>query len=206
MLFNSFSFLAFLAVFLILYYRLTHRGQNFLILVASYFFYAAWDWRFLILLAFTTYVDYFVARRMEIETNAKSRRTLLGVSLVCNLGMLGFFKYFDFFAVNLQGLLKAIGFNVELPLLNLILPVGISFYTLHSLGYVLDVYSRRQPPVKSALEFGCFVSFFPLLVAGPILRIATMRKQFSESCPMVVHKAQIESGVCLILIGYFQKL
>ena len=204
MLFNSYQFIIFFALFFALYVCLSHKNQNLLILLASCIFYGAWDWRFLGLLGFTIGVDYLVARRLDSETAPTRRRALLSASLFANLGMLAFFKYFDFFVVNLNELLATTGVQFPLPVLHVILPVGISFYTLHTLGYVLDVYHRRQAHVSSLMEFACFVAFFPLLVAGPIVRIAYMRGQFSS--PRTIKIENIRSGLSLCLIGLFQKV
>ncbi|MCU7946862.1 MAG: MBOAT family protein, partial [Candidatus Thiodiazotropha sp. (ex Cardiolucina cf. quadrata)] len=170
MLFNSFIFWAFFAVVIVLYWRLNHRGQNFLLLIASYVFYGYWDWRFLGLIAFSTIVDFIVAQELENKSSQNIRRRWLLLSLCSNLGLLGFFKYFGFFAAEFVILLESLGFHASMQTLNIILPVGISFYTFQTLAYTIDVYRRQTKPTKNLLDFSVYVSFFPQLVAGPIER------------------------------------
>ena len=140
MVFNSLTFLTFLAIVLLAYYRLGHRGQNWLLLVASYVFYGWWDYRFLGLLLFTTLFDYWCALRLEAESDQRRRKLFLAFSMIVNLGVLSVFKYFNFFAESLVELLASLGMTASFPTLNVILPVGISFYTFLSMSYTIDVY------------------------------------------------------------------
>src|SRR5437773_4062401 len=143
MIFNSISFLIFLGFVLVLYYRLGHRGQNGLLLVASYVFYGWWDYRFVALLLFTTFFDYFCALWIEAEPRPSRRRLLLASSMMVNLGVLGIFKYFNFFAQSLQDSLALFGISLSFVTLHVVLPVGISFYTFLSMSYTIDVYRRE---------------------------------------------------------------
>ena len=172
MLFNSFLFLKFFLIFYPLYLLTRNhlKWQNRLLLAASYLFYAAWDWRFLFLLFFTTFLDFILAQKIYESESPRKRKTLLIISIVCNLGVLGFFKYFNFFTESLSGLFAHWGLAVPLPLVRVALPIGISFYTFQSMSYTIDVYRRELVPPKSFLDFGVFVTYFPHLVAGPILR------------------------------------
>ena len=203
MIFNSFNFAIFFFIFCAIYFSVSHKKQNILILVSSYIFYGSWNWKFLLLLAGTTYIDYIIAILIE-KSNDKYRKPLLVISIISSVGTLALFKYFDFFAINFQDLFQALGLNLSISTLNLILPVGISFYTLHTLGYIFDVYNKKEKAVTSPIDFGCFVSFFPLLVAGPIVRISTLRDQLEN--PRIITTLKIESGMYLILIGLIQKV
>src|SRR5512143_3657091 len=170
MVFNSLHFVWFFVVVYALYRVLPHRAQNWLLLVASYYFYAAWDWRFLGLLVASTLVDFTCGRLLGRATNPRTRRLLLVLSLGFNLTLLGFFKYFNFFANNLQALAGAAGWHLDFVTLRVLLPVGISFYTFVTMSYVIDVYRREIQPTRDLLDFAVFVAYFPHLVAGPILR------------------------------------
>lgn len=202
MLFNSFEFLIFFPLVLALYYALSLRGQNLWLLLASYFFYGWWDWRFCSLLAFSTVLDYFCA--LSMARWPKRKRIGLTVSMVASLGILGFFKYFNFFVDTAAVALSALGFEPHLPVLRIILPVGISFYTFQTMSYTIDVYRGHLAPTRSLLNFALYVSFFPQLVAGPIERATHLLKQFSV--PRIVTRPMIESGCILILIGLFRKV
>src|SRR5437868_10915010 len=177
MVFNSLTFLAFLGVVLCLYYRLGHRGQNWMLLVASYVFYGWWDYRFLGLLLFTTFFDYFCALWIENEARVKKRRLLLAASMTVNLGVLCLFKYYNFFAQSLESALAPIGFTLSFPMLHVVLPVGISFYTFLSMSYTIDVYRRELKPTHNPIDFMLYVAFFPHLVAGPIVRASVLLPQ-----------------------------
>ena len=170
MVFNSLHFLWFFLVVYGAYRLLPHRGQNWLLLLASYYFYAAWDWRFLGLLIGSTLVDYTCALAIARATSPRRRRVLLLVSISFNLTLLGFFKYFNFFAENLHTIFGALGWQVDFVTARVLLPVGISFYTFVTMSYVIDVYRREIPATRDLLDFGVFVAYFPHLVAGPILR------------------------------------
>ena len=205
MLFNSFIFLFFLAVLLPSYYLLkTRRSRNILLLLASYVFYGYWDWRFCSLLLISSVIDYLVGRSMY-KTNEKSRRKLLLlVSLAANLGILGFFKYFNFFIDSFESMIGIFNHELDFLHLNLILPVGISFYTFQTLSYTIDIYRRKLKPTNSFLDFALFVSFFPQLVAGPIERAANLLPQISAIRKTT--REQFLDGSILIVYGLFKKV
>lgn len=204
MLFNSFIFWAFFAVVIVLYWRLNHRGQNFLLLIASYVFYGYWDWRFLGLIAFSTIVDFIVAQELENKSSQNIRRRWLLLSLCSNLGLLGFFKYFGFFSAEFAILIESLGFHASMPTLNIILPVGISFYTFQTLAYTIDVYRRKTKPTKNLLDFSVYVSFFPQLVAGPIERSKDLLPQIVNARAFT--KGTFSEGLYHVLIGMFKKV
>lgn len=207
MLFNSIDFFIFLLIVFVLYWFLFQkslRRQNLLILVASYVFYAWWDWRFLGLIALSTVVDFIVAKQLDKEKRAKQRKFLLKVSVVFNLGVLAFFKYFNFFIESWVDAWQQFGVNMEISTLNIILPVGISFYTFQTLSYTLDVYRRNLESNSNFVEFATFVSFFPQLVAGPIERAKNLLPQFSIS--RVFNSDFAISGIYLIIWGLFKKM
>ncbi|MEM9024077.1 MAG: MBOAT family O-acyltransferase [Bacteroidota bacterium] len=181
MLFNSLEFALFLPVVFLLNWFVTQRNlqaQNVLLLVASYVFYGWWDWRFLSLIIFSSLVDYMVGLAMHSETRPPRRKLLLGVSLTVNLGLLLFFKYYNFFVQSFVDAFTLFGQPLEARFLNIILPIGISFYTFQTLSYSIDVYRRKLEPTRDALAFFAFVSFFPQLVAGPIERATNLLPQF----------------------------
>ncbi|WP_316368490.1 MBOAT family O-acyltransferase [Candidatus Thiodiazotropha sp. CDECU1] len=204
MLFNSYIFWAFFATVILIYWRLGHRGQNFLLLVASYVFYGYWDWRFLSLIAFSTIVDFIVAQNLVKETRQPIRQRWLLLSLCSNLGLLGFFKYFGFFSKEFAVLLESLGFYVSMPTLNIILPVGISFYTFQTLAYTIDVYRGKTKPTSNLLDFSVYVSFFPQLVAGPIERSKDLLPQIVNRRTFT--KGDFSEGLYHILIGMFKKV
>lgn len=204
MLFNSWTFLLFILVVLPLYYRLPFNRQNTLLLVASYIFYAAWDWRFLGLLWLSTLVDFFIARHIDQSDNRRFRKMLLIASVCVNLGVLGFFKYFNFFADSTARVLTSIGFEPTYTTLYIVLPVGISFYTFQTMAYTIDVYRRRQPAISNIIDYALYVSYFPQLVAGPIERAQNLIPQIQS--PRFVSKASFQSGIQLILWGYLKKV
>jgi D-alanyl-lipoteichoic acid acyltransferase DltB (MBOAT superfamily) len=204
MVFNSLHFLWFFVVVYALYRVLPHRGQNWLLLVASYYFYAAWDWRFLGLLLASTVVDYSAALAIGRSDSPRRRRLLLTLSLGFNLTMLGFFKYFNFFGDNLHVIFGALGWQVDFVTVRVLLPIGISFYTFMTMSYVIDVYRREIPPTRDLLDFAVFVAFFPHLVAGPILRAARLLPQIDQ--PRRITREQMRDGLWLIVWGFFQKV
>jgi D-alanyl-lipoteichoic acid acyltransferase DltB (MBOAT superfamily) len=204
MLFNSYAFLVFLAVVLPLYYVLAHRWQNRMLLVASYIFYAAWDWRFLGLLFIQTVVDYFAALGMGQDPPPARRRLYLLASLGVNLGILGFFKYFNFFIDSFGLLLRGFGGTPPSLALHILLPAGISFYTFQTMAYTIDVYRRREPVTRDFLTFALYVSYFPHLVAGPIMRAGHLIPQLAK--PRTVTREMLTTGVQLILMGYLKKV
>jgi alginate O-acetyltransferase complex protein AlgI len=204
MVFNSLHFVWFFLVVYGAYRVLPHRAQNWLLLVASYYFYAAWDWRFLGLLVASTLVDFSCARLLERTADDRRRRMLLVLSLGFNLTLLGFFKYFNFFADSLHGLFGSLGWNVDFVTVRILLPVGISFYTFVTMSYVIDVYRKEIPATRDLLDFAVFVAFFPHLVAGPILRARSLLTQIDS--PRRVTREQMRDGAWLIAWGYFQKV
>ncbi len=206
MTFNSYLFLLLLPGVVLVSASLSRwvRFQNLFLLAFSLFFYGYWDWRFLLLLGATVLVDYTVALRISASASPASRRRWLWVSLVSNLGLLGAFKYYDFFAAGLSTLLASVGLGVSLPLLKVVLPIGISFYTFQSLSYTLDVYWGRMPPVRRLTDFALFVSFFPHLVAGPIMLARDLIPQLER--PKRPSAIQVREGAFLVLYGLFQKV
>jgi D-alanyl-lipoteichoic acid acyltransferase DltB (MBOAT superfamily) len=204
MVFNSLQFVEFFVIVYALYRVLPHRAQNVMLVGASYYFYAAWDWRFLGLLVGTTVVDFLVARYLDRTASPGRRRAALVASMTFNLSVLGFFKYFDFFASSLTAVLGAIGWHVDGPTLHIILPIGISFYTFMSMSYVIDVYRRQLKPAASFVDFALFVGYFPHLVAGPILRASLLLPQIER--PRAITREQIVEGLWLIGWGAFQKM
>jgi D-alanyl-lipoteichoic acid acyltransferase DltB (MBOAT superfamily) len=202
--FNSLEFAAFFAAVVGLYWLLPHRAQNRFLLVASYFFYGWWDWRFLGLLAFSTAVDYLVGRGVR-DPDGQHRKTLLVVSLVANLGILAVFKYFGFFAASLNDSLSSVGLEALAPTVSFLLPVGISFYTFQSMSYTIDCYRGRLEPVDDPLDFALYVSFFPQLVAGPIERATRLVPQIIRPRSRPSFDA-VASGASLIAIGLLKKV
>jgi alginate O-acetyltransferase complex protein AlgI len=173
MFFNSLDFAVFLPLVFILFWFVTNKNlklPNLLIVFVSYIFYGWWDWKFLYLIIFSTLVDYFVGVSLKSENNQKKRKFLLWISILVNLGFLGFFKYYNFFLDNFVCAFFIFGMDINANSLNIILPVGISFYTFQTLSYTIDVYKRRLEPTQDFIAFSAFVSFFPQLVAGPIER------------------------------------
>ena len=206
MLFNSFEFLAFFAAVLAAYLALSrwHRGQNLLLLAASLVFYGWWDWRFLGLMLAAISVDWAVALAVAASDDPRRRKRLLLVSLVTQLTILGCFKYLGFFVASLTRALGSLGVAVHAPTLELVLPVGISFYTFQSIGYAIDVYRRALPPVRRWTDFALFISFFPQLVAGPIERATHLLPQILK--PRAVTWTHIHTGLFLINVGIFKKV
>jgi alginate O-acetyltransferase complex protein AlgI len=204
MLFNTLEFLVFFLVVLGLYSVLKHPRQNALLLVASYVFYGAWDYRFLLLLIGTTMVDYWVALAVHRQADVIRRRHILLFSIVANLGVLGIFKYFNFFADSLVQLAGGLGLTVSPVTLNIILPVGVSFYTFQSMSYTIDVYRGHVQPCRRLSDFALYVAFFPQLVAGPIERPTTLLPQITSPRTMTVEK--IGAGLSLIALGLFKKV
>lgn len=207
MLFNSIDFAIFLPIVFILYWFVTDKNlklQNFLIVAASYLFYGWWDWRFLSLILFSTIVDYTIGRQLRNEENQLKRKILLWTSILVNLGFLGFFKYYNFFLDNFITAFSFFGQDIQANSLNIILPVGISFYTFQTLSYTIDVYKRKLEPTKDFIAFSAFVSFFPQLVAGPIERATHLLPQFYTKRTFDYSKAV--DGMRQILWGLFKKI
>ena len=203
MLFNSLEFALFFIIVYSLYLLLSHKWQNRLLLVASYIFYGAWDWRFLSLIFVSTLLDYYCGLKIHDSKDARRKKLFLWFSLAGNLSLLGFFKYFNFFAGSLQSLLEYFGFVVHPHFLHIILPVGISFYTFQTMSYTIDVYRKELEPTKSFLNFALFVSFFPQLVAGPIERAKHLLPQVLS--PRTLSLRECYEGSYLVFWGLFQK-
>lgn len=204
MLFNSVNFFVFFAVLYSLYLCLGHKKQNILLLIGSYIFYGSWDWRFLSLILVSTLVDYICGLRIFRENDEGKRRLILGISLFTNLSILGVFKYFNFFAENLVSLMAMFDVELQSNYLNIILPVGISFYTFQTMSYTLDIYRRKMEPTSSLPDFALFVAFFPQLVAGPIERAGHLLPQILK--PRKVSLDLFYEGAFLIYWGIFQKV
>jgi len=204
MLFNSVTFFLFFLTVLLLYFLLPHRKQNVLILVASATFYAAWDFRFLGLMYISILTDYVCGRVLGRTPKESTRKLFLSVSILINLGILFFFKYFNFFTASAERLLHAFGLAGWTHSLHIILPVGISFYTFQCMSYSIDVYRREQTPTKNFIDFAAYISFFPQLVAGPIERASALLPQFGT--PRKVSSEQVSQGIWLICWGLFKKV
>jgi len=204
MLFNSFDFILFFTCVLALQWLLPHRPRNLFLLMASYFFYACWDWRFLVLIAISTIVDYFCGAAIERTTNISRQKRLVALSMVSNLGILGFFKYVNFFVDSAHNLLAVVGVNSASWRLEIVLPVGISFYTFQTMSYTIDIYRGETRPARSFTDFALFVSFFPQLVAGPIERAKNLLPQMTRK-PLVTG-TMMRVGLWLVLWGFFKKL
>jgi alginate O-acetyltransferase complex protein AlgI len=207
MLFNSLDFAVFLPIVFLLYWCATKNNlklQNILLLVVSYFFYACWDWRFLFLLIFSTVLDYVTGIKMSESKSPKSKKIWFWLSIIVNLGFLGIFKYYNFFVESFQFALEKIGLNINVWTLQIILPVGISFYTFHGLSYVIDIYKDRIKAERNFIDYSLFVSFFPLLVAGPIERATHLLPQIQKQ--RTFNFAQAVDGLRQILWGLFKKI
>ena len=207
MLFNSIDFAIFLPIVFFLYWFVTNKNlkvQNALLLVASYFFYSCWDWRFLFLLMFSTLLDYFTGLKMQDAVTQKWKRFWFWLSITVNLGFLGVFKYYNFFAESFADAISNFGLKIDPWTLNVILPVGISFYTFHGLSYVIDIYKDRIKAERNFVDYAVFVSFFPLLVAGPIERATHLLPQIKSARTFNYSKAV--DGLRQILWGLFKKI
>ena len=207
MLFNSLDFAIFLPIVFLLYWFVAQKNlklQNALIVLASYVFYGWWDWRFLSLIIFSTVVDYLVGQKLRVEEKQSKRKVLLWTSILVNLGFLGFFKYYNFFLENFVEAFSLFGMQINANSLNIILPVGISFYTFQTLSYTIDVYKKKLEPTKDFIAFSAFVCFFPQLVAGPIERATNLLPQFYKKRTFEYYKAV--DGMRQILWGLFKKV
>ncbi len=207
MLFNSINFAIFLPIVFVLYWFVTNKNlklQNALLLVSSYFFYACWDYRFLFLLIFSTVLDYSTGIKMYEAKTKQGKKFWFWLSVGINLGFLGFFKYYNFFVGSFADMLSMMGLHVNIWTLKIILPVGISFYTFHGLSYVIDIYKDRIKPEKNYIDYAVFVSFFPLLVAGPIERATHLLPQIKRERKFDYLKAV--DGLRQILWGLFKKI
>ncbi len=203
MLFDSWIFAAFALLVFPLYYGLSLRPQNLLLLAASYVFYGAWDPRFLSLILLSTLLDWFLGKGIARSENPRRRRFFLFLSCAGNLGILGFFKYFGFFSESLRGLFHAMGFEVPALTLEIVLPVGISFYTFQTMSYTIDIYRGTLRPARRFLDFALFVAYFPQLVAGPIERASRLLPQLEKQ--RSIEARSLREGAWLILFGLFKK-
>ena len=207
MLFNSFEFLFFLPLVFLIYWFICNKNlklQNTLLLVASYVFYGWWDWRFLSLIAFSSLVDFYCGIYIDRAKDRSAKKRWLILSMLVNLGFLGVFKYFNFFSKSLEEALLSFGYQIDAMTLNVILPVGISFYTFQTMSYTIDVYRDKLKPTKDPIAFFAFVSFFPQLVAGPIERATNLLPQFYKKRHFNSEKAI--DGLRQILWGLFKKI
>lgn len=207
MLFNSINFVLFLPFVFILYWFIAKgnlRLQNIILLVSSYFFYACWDWRFLFLLVFSTLLDYYTGIKMCDAKTEKAKKFWFWLSISVNLGFLGVFKYYNFFIESFSEVLSGVGLKFDVWTLKIILPVGISFYTFHGLSYVIDIYKNRIKAEKNFIDYSLFVSFFPLLVAGPIERATHLLPQIQKK--RTFDYANAVDGLRQILWGLFKKI
>ena len=207
MFFNSIDFAIFLPIVFLLYwvvFKNQIKHQNILIALASYVFYGWWDWRFLILILFSTIIDFSVGLKLKPIVNQKKRKYWLALSLIVNLGLLGIFKYYNFFVDNFVEAFSFFGYSIQTNSLKIILPVGISFYTFQTLSYSIDVYRRKLEPTKDFISFTAFVSFFPQLVAGPIERATNLLPQFYVKRKFSYDLAI--NGLRQILWGLFKKI
>jgi D-alanyl-lipoteichoic acid acyltransferase DltB (MBOAT superfamily) len=207
MLFNSIDFAVFLPVVFIVYWLIANKSirlQNTLVVIASYVFYGWWDWRFLFLILFSTMIDYAVGIGLAKQEDTAKRKMLLLASVFVNLGFLGFFKYCNFFIDNFVAAFSFFGMNLDARHLNIILPVGISFYTFQTMSYSIDVYKKKLEPTRDFIAFAAFVSFFPQLVAGPIERASNLLPQFYAKRTFEYDKAV--DGLKQILWGFFKKI
>jgi D-alanyl-lipoteichoic acid acyltransferase DltB (MBOAT superfamily) len=205
-LFNTTAFIVFFTCVLLIYRRVGHRAQNWLLLLGSYFFYGWWDWRFCGLLGASTVLDWALALAIERarEKGTGAAKRAIALSIVANLAILGFFKYFNFFVGSAEHLLRSVGYDGSLWTLRIVLPVGISFYTFQSMSYTIDVYRGELRASKSLSDFALYVSFFPQLVAGPIERATRLLPQVQQ--PRVVTRADWEEGLLLFGLGLFRKV
>ncbi|SHG58818.1 MBOAT family O-acyltransferase [Flavobacterium johnsoniae] len=207
MFFNSVAFAVFLPIVFFLYwfvFNKTKSTQNALLIIASYYFYSNWDWRFLFLLVFSTFLDYYTGIQIEKGKSEKSRKFWFWLSISVNLGFLGIFKYYNFFAVSFIDLINSLGFQANPKLIDVILPVGISFYTFHGLSYVIDIYNKKIKAERNFIDYSLFVSYFPLLVAGPIERATHLLPQIKIKREFSFEKAQ--EGFSQIIWGLFKKV
>jgi alginate O-acetyltransferase complex protein AlgI len=207
MLFNSLPYALFLPVVFFVYWFVTSKKltlQNRFLLTASYFFYACWDWRFLFLLAFSTALDFFTGIQIANKQTRRGRLFWLWLSISINLGFLGLFKYYNFFAASFAEMAGHAGFAFHPRILSIVLPVGISFYTFHGLSYIIDIFKKRIVPERNFVDYALFVSFFPLLVAGPIERATHLLPQIKR--PRIFDYAKAMDGLKQILWGLFKKI
>lgn len=200
--FVSHQYLIFIVIVFFIYWRLNTKRQNLFLLIASYIFYGFWDWRFLSLIIISTFVDFVCGSNIHKSKTHKEKKRWLYLTLAANLGTLGFFKYFNFFADSLFALGQTVGWNVSYTTLNIILPVGISFYTFQTLSYSIDIFKGDLKPTKSFLNFATFVAFFPQLVAGPIVRAKEFIFQIEKKRNFSGN--DLEEGLKRFLFGFLK--
>ncbi|MEP6804601.1 MAG: MBOAT family protein, partial [Flavobacterium sp.] len=207
MFFNSLAFAVFLPIVFFLYwfvFNKTKSTQNALLIIASYYFYSCWDWRFLFLLVFSTFLDYYTGIQIEKSKKERNRKFWFWLSIGINLGFLGMFKYYNFFANSFAELMQGFGLKTSPFLLNVVLPVGISFYTFHGLSYVIDIYYKRIKAEYNFVDYSLFVSYFPLLVAGPIERATHLLPQVKVKRTFDYEKAK--EGMYQFIWGLLKKV
>ena len=207
MLFNSIDFLFFLPIVFLLYWFVFNKNQwqNLLVVTASYIFYGWWDWRFLILIFITSLISFLSGLLLEhYQHSKKNQQYVSAANIIINLAILGVFKYYNFFIENLNALFDAIGFKLDWATINIVLPVGISFYTFQALSYTIDVYHKKLPATHNVIEFFAFISFFPQLVAGPIERASNLLPQFQKKRTFNYDLAS--DGMRQMLWGFFKKM
>ena len=207
MFFNSLTFAIFLPLVFFLYWFVFNKNkntQNAVLIIASYYFYSCWDWRFLFLLVFSTFLDYYTGIRIEKAKTAMGRKLWFWMTITINLGFLGIFKYYNFFSDSFSNLLNGFGMQTSPLLLNVILPVGISFYTIHGLSYVIDIYLKRIKAEHNFVDYSLFVSYFPLLVAGPIERATHLLPQVKVKREFDFQKAK--EGIYQFVWGLVKKV
>lgn len=198
--FNSLTFFIFFGIVACLYYGVSHRWQNRILLIASYFFYGWADWRFLFLILFSTIVNYFCGIGIYREADPRKRKIILSICVIVNLGFLGFFKYWNFFTESFISLLAFFGIHANASVIHIILPIGISFYTFQVMSYSIDIHRREIAPTYNLVDFALFVCYFPHLVAGPIMRGKNLLPQISNA--RKITKDQVLDGILLIFLGF----
>src|SRR6478735_4316014 len=204
MLFVEFRFFwFFLAVFAVYWSLRENRSRKIWLLLCSYFFYACWNWKFLFLIMASSALDYFVGSMLARTENPRTRRGWLILSLTANLGTIAFFKYYNFFVTSAAATLAWLGVPASLHTLNIIIPVGVSFYTFHSMSYTIDVYRRKLEPVRSFLDLACFIGFFPQMLAGPIVRAFAFLPQLVSIRQFA--NVDVRGALVLFLTGFIKK-
>ena len=207
MLFNSWTFLIFFPIVFILYWFVVNKSvkiQNAFLAITGFVFYGWWDWRFLLLLILSLVTDFAVGYFLQTTINTAKRKLLIIFSLAFNIGLLVVFKYYNFFAQSLQNIFSVFGLKVDFVTVNIILPVGISFYTFQSLSYTIQVYRNKMEATKDFIAYAAYISFFPQLIAGPIEKATQFLPKFFKK--RTFNYTQATNGVKLILWGYFKKV
>lgn len=202
--FHSQYFIFFFIIFFIIYWILPNRWRNYFLLAGCYTFYGCWDYRFLTLIMASTLVDYYCAKLIHKEKSKRKRKQWLRLSIFFNIGTLISFKYFNFFLDSFNSLSQKVGLEVYAPIINIVLPLGISFYTFQTLSYTIDVFRRRIPPEESLLTFSIYVAYFPQLIAGPIERASNLIPQINHE--KLLKEVEYEKGIYLFVFGLFKKI